>query len=140
MDIYSSPAELFQPDPAMASLQPQFPPTLNLQHLEKFCHVVRYGGISAAVRHMPHGIQQPALSKAMAELECEMGARLTAVSVAIRAADLSVLEEGAATLTDGAWVYRATTARASGQAVTITATAVDRPGHTGAKTEPWTMA
>lgn len=49
---------------------------VNLQHLEKFCHVVRYGGISAAARHMPHGIQQPALSKAMAELECEMGAKL----------------------------------------------------------------
>ncbi|ACB76723.1 hypothetical protein [Opitutus terrae] len=64
---------------------------------------------------------------------------VTAVNVAIRNADLSVLEEGAATLVNGMWVYTATTARTSGQTVSIAATAVDRPGHTGTLSETWTM-
>lgn len=64
---------------------------------------------------------------------------VTAVNVAIRNAALSVLEEGAATLLNGMWVYNATTARTSGQTVTITATAVDRPGHTGILSGTWTM-
>jgi hypothetical protein len=62
---------------------------------------------------------------------------VAAVNVAIRAEDLTVLEEGAATLENGTWVYRATTARAPGQPVTVTATALDRPGRTGSKTETW---
>lgn len=62
---------------------------------------------------------------------------VTAVTVTIQAADETVLEQGAAALTNGVWVYHATTARTAGQTVTITATAVDRPGHTGEKTESW---
>ena len=34
----------------------------NLHHLELFYHVARAGGITAAVRSMPYGIQQPAVS------------------------------------------------------------------------------
>lgn len=65
-------------------------------------------------------------------------AAVAGVNVAIRAADLSVLEEGAATLQLGTWVYAATTLRAAGVPITITATAADRPGNTGTKTESWT--
>jgi hypothetical protein len=64
-------------------------------------------------------------------------AAVTAVSVAIRAEDLTVLEEGAAVLQFGTWVYTATTAQAPGVPVTITATAVDRPGNTATKMEAW---
>jgi len=62
---------------------------------------------------------------------------VTAVNVAIRAPDLTVREEGAAVLQSGVWVYTATTLRIAEEAVTITATAVDRPGHTGTKIESW---
>lgn len=61
-------------------------------------------------------------------------AGVLAVNVAIRAADLSVLEEGSAILQNGTWIYTATSAIPSSPAVTITATAVDRPGNTGTKT------
>ena len=36
--------------------------TPNLHHLELFYHVARHGGITAAARSMPYGIQQPAIS------------------------------------------------------------------------------
>jgi len=62
---------------------------------------------------------------------------VTGVMVKLQAADDSVLEEGAAVLEGGAWVYRGTTAPPAGDPVTITATAVDRPGHTGVKTATW---
>jgi hypothetical protein len=62
---------------------------------------------------------------------------VTAVNIAIRAADLTVLEEGTAVLQFGTWVYTATTARMFGTPVAITATALDRPGNTGTKTETW---
>lgn len=53
---------------------PQTPP--NLHHLELFYHVARAGGITAAVRSMPYGIQQPAISGQVAQLEAELGVRL----------------------------------------------------------------
>jgi hypothetical protein len=62
---------------------------------------------------------------------------VTAVNVAIRAEDLTVLEEGAAVFQNGSWVYTATTPRTAGEPVTITATAMDHPGHTGTMTESW---
>jgi len=61
-------------------------------------------------------------------------AGVMAVNVAIRASDLTVLEEGAAVLQNGTWIYTAATAVPASSAVTITATAVDRPGNTGTKT------
>ena len=51
-------------------------PTVNIHHLELFYHVARNGGISRAVRHMPYGIQQPAVSGQMRLLEQDLGTRL----------------------------------------------------------------
>lgn len=51
-------------------------PIPNLHHLELFYHVARAGGITAAVRTMPYGIQQPAISGQVAQLEAELGVRL----------------------------------------------------------------
>ncbi|MFT4176889.1 MAG: LysR family transcriptional regulator [Luteolibacter sp.] len=48
----------------------------NLHHLELFYYVVKGGGITAASRVMPYGIQQPAISGQIAALEAELGARL----------------------------------------------------------------
>ena len=51
----------------MSSLPP------NLHHLELFYYVAKYGGITPAVRKMPYGIQQPAVSGQMLQLERELG-------------------------------------------------------------------
>ncbi len=49
---------------------------LNVHHLELFYYVARHGGISPAVRAMPYGIQQPAVSGQILKLEESIGARL----------------------------------------------------------------
>jgi DNA-binding transcriptional LysR family regulator len=49
---------------------------MNIHHLELFYHVARHGGISAAVRHMPYSIQQPAMSSQIRQLETHLGVRL----------------------------------------------------------------
>lgn len=49
---------------------------MNVHHLELFYYVARYGGISQAVRHMPYGIQQPAVSGQILQLEQTLGTRL----------------------------------------------------------------
>jgi DNA-binding transcriptional LysR family regulator len=49
---------------------------MNIHHLELFYHVARHGGISAAVRHMPWSIQQPALSSQIRQLETQLGVSL----------------------------------------------------------------
>lgn len=49
---------------------------MNVHHLELFYHVARHGGISRAARHMPYGIQQPAISGQLRRLEAELGTRL----------------------------------------------------------------
>ena len=49
---------------------------MNVHHLELFYYVAKHGGISAAVRKIPYGIQQPAVSGQMGKLEEEAGARL----------------------------------------------------------------
>src|SRR4051812_9460295 len=41
----------------------------NSHHVTLFYYVARYRGISAALPHIPYGIQQPALSAQMRELE-----------------------------------------------------------------------
>ncbi|MBB5353050.1 DNA-binding transcriptional LysR family regulator [Haloferula luteola] len=51
-------------------------PLPNLHHLELFYHVAKSGGITAAVRQMPYGIQQPAVSGQISQLEKELGVRL----------------------------------------------------------------
>jgi DNA-binding transcriptional LysR family regulator len=42
---------------------------MNIHHLELFYYVARYGGIMEAVRNIPYGIQQPAVSGQVAQLE-----------------------------------------------------------------------
>src|ERR1051325_6922738 len=49
---------------------------MNIHHLELFYYVARYGGISEAVRHMPYGIQQPAISAQVIQLEEFLGVTL----------------------------------------------------------------
>ena len=49
---------------------------LNVHHLELFYYVAKHGGISAAVRKIPYGIQQPAVSGQVGNLEKELGVRL----------------------------------------------------------------
>lgn len=49
---------------------------MNVHHLELFYYVAKHGGISAAVRSIPYGIQQPAVSGQMGKLEEELGAKL----------------------------------------------------------------
>lgn len=49
---------------------------MNVHHLELFYFVARYGGVSAAARHMPYGIQQPAISAQILQLEDSLGVSL----------------------------------------------------------------
>jgi DNA-binding transcriptional LysR family regulator len=49
---------------------------MNVHHLELFYYVARYGGISEAVRNMPYGIQQPAVSAQILQLESHLGISL----------------------------------------------------------------
>ena len=49
---------------------------MNVHHLELFYYVAKFGGISAAVRKIPYGIQQPAVSGQMGKLEEDAGAKL----------------------------------------------------------------
>jgi DNA-binding transcriptional LysR family regulator len=46
---------------------------MNIHHLELFYYVARYGGITEAVRNIPYGIQQPAVSGQVAQLEQYLG-------------------------------------------------------------------
>ena len=49
---------------------------MNIHHLELFYYVARHGGIMEAVRNMPYGIQQPAISAQVAQLEEFLGVTL----------------------------------------------------------------
>lgn len=49
---------------------------INIHHLELFYYVAKFGGISAAVRQMPYGIQQPAVSGQILQLEENLGVTL----------------------------------------------------------------
>jgi DNA-binding transcriptional LysR family regulator len=49
---------------------------MNLHHLELFHYVARHGGIAAAVAHMPYGIQQPAVSAQIIQLEKTLDKKL----------------------------------------------------------------
>jgi len=49
---------------------------MNIHHLELFYYVARHGGIMEAVRNIPYGIQQPAVSGQVAQLEEYLGAAL----------------------------------------------------------------
>lgn len=49
---------------------------MNVHHLELFYYVARHGGIMPAVRNIPYGIQQPAVSAQVAQLEEYLGVTL----------------------------------------------------------------
>ena len=49
---------------------------MNIHHLELFYYVARHEGITEAVHNIPYGIQQPAVSSQMAQLEEFLGAAL----------------------------------------------------------------
>jgi DNA-binding transcriptional LysR family regulator len=49
---------------------------MNIHHLELFYYVARHGGISEAVRNIPYGIQQPAVSAQILQLESNLGVSL----------------------------------------------------------------
>jgi DNA-binding transcriptional LysR family regulator len=49
---------------------------MNIHHLELFYYVARHGGITGAVRHIPYGIQQPAVSGQIGRLEEFLGVTL----------------------------------------------------------------
>ncbi len=49
---------------------------MNIHHLELFYYVAKYEGITAAVRKMPYGIQQPAVSGQILQLEEKLGVKL----------------------------------------------------------------
>jgi len=49
---------------------------MNIHHLELFYYVARHGGITEAVHNIPYGIQQPAVSGQVAQLEEYLGGTL----------------------------------------------------------------
>src|SRR3990172_1158188 len=49
---------------------------MNIHHLELFYYVARHGGITEAVRNIPYGIQQPAVSSQIIQLEQFLGVKL----------------------------------------------------------------
>jgi DNA-binding transcriptional LysR family regulator len=49
---------------------------MNIHHLELFYFVAKHGGIAAAVRNIPYGIQQPAVSGQIVKLEESLGTTL----------------------------------------------------------------
>jgi DNA-binding transcriptional LysR family regulator len=49
---------------------------MNIHHLELFYYVARHGGIMPAVRNIPYGIQQPAVSSQISQLEEFLGGTL----------------------------------------------------------------
>ena len=50
--------------------------SMNVHHLELFFYVAKYEGITEAVRKMPYGIQQPAVSGQILQLERSLGVKL----------------------------------------------------------------
>ncbi len=49
---------------------------MNIHHLELFYYVARHRGVLAACRHIPYGIQQPAVSLQVIALEKDLGTTL----------------------------------------------------------------
>ena len=49
---------------------------MNIHHLELFHYVAKHEGIAGAVRNIPYGIQQPAVSAQVIQLEIGLGATL----------------------------------------------------------------
>jgi len=69
---------------------------MNIHHLELFYFVAKHGGIAGAVRNIPYGIQQPAVSGQIAKLEETLGVKLfnrRPFSLTPAGADLSAFVE-----------------------------------------------
>lgn len=49
---------------------------MNIHHLELFYYVAKHQGVSAAARHVPYGIQQPAISAQIIQLADTLGVTL----------------------------------------------------------------
>jgi DNA-binding transcriptional LysR family regulator len=49
---------------------------MNVHHLELFYYVAKHEGIVAACRHIPYGVQQPAVSAQLLRLEEDLGVKL----------------------------------------------------------------
>jgi len=49
---------------------------MNIHHLELFYYVAKHGGVSAAARRIPYGVQQPAISAQIIQLENTLGRTL----------------------------------------------------------------
>src|SRR5436190_17917629 len=49
---------------------------MNIHHLELYYYVAKWSGISEAVRKIPYGIQQPAVSAQILQLEDTLGVTL----------------------------------------------------------------
>jgi DNA-binding transcriptional LysR family regulator len=62
--------------PRLAGFEVTGDKSMNVHHLELFYYVARHGGISEAVRNIPYGIQQPAVSSQIAQLEDYLGVTL----------------------------------------------------------------
>src|SRR5216110_2212598 len=62
--------------PALGKVVGQPDGLMNIHHLELFYYVARHGGISEAVRNIPYGIQQPAVSAQIIQLEESLGVTL----------------------------------------------------------------
>jgi DNA-binding transcriptional LysR family regulator len=61
---------------AASALGSAYAAMLNPHHLELFYYVARHGGISRALRQIPYGIQQPAVSGQILQLEETLGVKL----------------------------------------------------------------
>lgn len=68
--------ENFHPSIESIDPGPSLPSAVNVHHLELFYHVVRSGGVSAAARQIPHGIQQSTISAQILQLEDALGKTL----------------------------------------------------------------
>lgn len=64
------------PPPSVARVGTHLVPAMNIHHLELFYYVARFKGISEAVRNIPYGIQQPAVSAQVIQLEDDLGLTL----------------------------------------------------------------
>ena len=60
----------------MIKVGPTSAGSMNIHHLELFYYVAKHGGIMPAVRNIPYGIQQPAVSGQIIELEEDLGTTL----------------------------------------------------------------
>ena len=67
---------VWETDEFLIKVSPTSAGSMNVHHLELFYYVARHGGIMPAVRNIPYGIQQPAVSSQILQLEEFLGTTL----------------------------------------------------------------